>query len=507
MTNHSRLSPSSRHRWQLCPGSVREEAKYPDTPSKASIDGTHSHTLLEMCLTHVKDACKYVGNEYEDHDGTFIVDAARAERVQVALDYIRDVVCSRETQGDVRVITEKRVHPDKTTGRNDLSGTVDVQIHGQFFGGQIIQIIDYKDGMSPVEAKGNPQLEQYALGVIDDNNLPQDCVIRMTIIQPKLAIKGLPVITSHDMTVKELREVVAPKLVLEAAATDDPNAPLVPGDVQCKHCKAKGGCTALVNKTMESVGMMFKATSFESVGVPDEVYATGAKNLSDSIDNQIIESMGMMFKPINDTTTADDGSIGWAQIDNTVAQQSCSDERPCMPCFTDVGGCVAPTVAQQSGPQRMTVQEWIEKDGEMQRRQQLAQQSANKDPTTMTNEQLVEILEAAPLMRQMLDAAEEEALNRAKAGQTIPGYKIVHGPGSRAWEYSEEEMAAKLVKMGIPKKSVYVTKLVSPAQAEKLMWEKKGVKTTLSKQQLERMETEPKKTSTLTTRLVWDNFR
>ena len=46
MTTHSKLSPSARSRWGACPGSVREEAKYPKQPSgAAAIDGTHSHTL------------------------------------------------------------------------------------------------------------------------------------------------------------------------------------------------------------------------------------------------------------------------------------------------------------------------------------------------------------------------------------------------------------------------------------------------------------------------------
>jgi hypothetical protein len=396
---------------------------------------------LEKCLEKGCDAADYVGGAITDNDGYFVVDADRAERVQVALDYIKYCV---DGEPSVKVITEKRVNPYKTTGRNDLSGTVDVQIHEPPDCSEpFVEIIDYKDGMSPVEAKDNPQLEQYALGVIDDNNLPQDCVIRMTIIQPKLRLKGLPAITSHDMTVKELREVVAPKLVLEAAATDRPHAPLVPGDVQCKYCRAKGGCTALVNKTMESVGMFF----------------------------QPIKEVKVTETTVEVNTVQPDESFPFA----TVAQQSlggpwdhpASDLRNCTGKI-DTGHFPTPN----------------------ERAALLAHQAANKDPTTMTNEQLVEILEAAPLMRQMLNAAEEEALNRAKAGQTVPGYKVVHGPGSRAWVHDPEEIAVKLVKMGIPKSAVYVTKLVSPPQAEKLVWEKKGVKTTLSEKQLKRMETE-----------------
>lgn len=121
----------------------------------------------------------------------------------------------------------------------------------------------------------------------------------------------------------------------------------------------------------------------------------------------------------------------------------------------------------------------------------VAQQSADKDPTTMDDAQIRQIMEAAPLMRQLLEGVEAEALRRLQAGQTIPGLKLVHGRGSRAWALPEAEMAEKLVKMGIPKGAVYETKLVTPAKAEKLTWEKKdGTKVTLTDRQLSRMEQE-----------------
>lgn len=89
MTTHSNLSPSARHRWGACPASVRESAKYPNKPSgPAAIDGTHTHTLLEHCLLQVHDAAHYIGMVLKDHEGEFMVDAERAERVQLALDYI-----------------------------------------------------------------------------------------------------------------------------------------------------------------------------------------------------------------------------------------------------------------------------------------------------------------------------------------------------------------------------------------------------------------------------------
>lgn len=391
MSDHAKLSPSKRHRWALCPGSIREEAKYPeDRSSPAAIDGTHSHTLLEHCIKTGGSATACIGMTMRDDDGEFVVDQARAERVQVAIDYIEQRKMELVLSGarGAFVMSEARVDPKFLLGRDDLSGTVDVQIHGPDF----VELIDYKDGMGVVSAEGNMQLEQYAYGVLAGYKLPVNVEypvkrIIMTIIQPKLAIKGMKAITSSERDVRDMLTNLG-TIVVQAAATDAPDAPLVPGESQCKFCKAKGSCAALAGNVMKEVGIMFQP----------------------------------------------------------VVNQSPLD---------------------------------------------VAQQSSDKDPTTMSDDQIRQIMEAAPLMRQLLEAVEKEAQRRLEAGTPIPGLKLVNGRGSRAWALPEEEMAEKLVKMGIPKSSIYVTKLVSPAQAEKLVWEKRdGTKVQLTERQLKRMEQE-----------------
>ena len=386
MSTHANLSPSKRHRWALCPGSIREEAKYPDdTSGPAAIDGTHSHTLLEHCIdAGLIDPTTQVGEVMADDDGEFKVDADRAARVKTAIEYIRE----RSMGGMLKVISEERVDPKHLLGRDDLSGTVDCQIIGPDW----IELIDYKDGMGVVEAEGNMQLEQYAYGVLAGYKLPVNgnypiSTIRMTIIQPKLALKGMKPITSHEVSVSDMLANLG-TLVSQAAATDRPDAPLVPGDSQCKFCKAKGSCAALASNVMKEVGIMF---------------------------------------PSIVTSTDSDISIS----------------------------------------------------------------TADRDPFTMDDAQIRQIMEAAPLMRQLLEGVEKEALRRLEAGQSIPGLKLVNGRGSRAWALPEEQMAEKLVKMGIPKTAVYETKLVSPAKAEKLVWKKRdGTEVQLTDRQLKTMETE-----------------
>jgi hypothetical protein len=385
MSAHAMLSPSKRSRWALCPGSIREEAKYPDEGSgPAAIDGTHSHTLLEYCIQHNRfiDPMTQVGAKFEDHEGEFVVHQDRAERVKVAYDYIVE----RSMNGMFKVISEQRVDPKFLLGRDDLSGTVDCQIIGPDW----VELIDYKDGMGVVNAEGNMQLEQYAYGVLAELKLPVNGVypfntIRMTIIQPKLALKGMAPITFSEVPVSNLMGNMG-TIIAQAAATDKPDAPLVPGDSQCKFCRAKGSCAALASNVMKEVGVMFQPVT----QLPD-----------------------------------------------------------------------------------------------------VAQQSANKDPSTMDDAQIAQIMEAAPLMRQLLEAVEKEALRRMESGQVIPGLKLVNGRGSRAWALPEDQMAEKLIKMGIPKTAVYETKLVSPAKAEKLTWEKRdGTKMALTDRQLKTMETE-----------------
>jgi len=390
MSTHAQLSPSKRHRWALCPGSVREEAKYPEERSgPAAIDGTHSHTLLEHCIkAGLADPTLMVGVRLMDDEGEFVIDADRAARVKMAIEYVKSRVT--HLNGMAEVVPETRVDPQWFTNRDDLSGTVDIQI----IGGGVLEIVDYKDGMAEVPAEGNLQLEQYALGKLAEcrkgHNVPDQYPwheVRMTIIQPKLALRGggTP-ITTWTVPVSELLTKIS-VLVDQARATDNPDALLIPGDSQCKYCRAKGACSALAGNVMKEVGIM--------------------------------------FQPIADQTF------------------------------------------------------------------EIAQQSADRDPAVMSDDQIRQVMEAAPLMRQLLEAVEKEALRRLEAGQSIPGLKLVNGRGSRTWALPEEEMAKKLVKMGIPKTAIYETKLVSPAKAEKLVWEKRdGTKVSLTPRQMSRMEQE-----------------
>ena len=377
MSDHATLSPSKRHRWAACPGSVREERAYPeDRSGPAAIDGTHTHTLLDRCVkAGLADPMPMVGIKMADDDGEFTVDADRAARAKVAIDYIRE----QSMGGMLKVISEQKVDPAFLLSRDDLSGHVDVQIHGP----EVLEIIDYKDGMNDAWDSAILQMEQYAVGALAGLKIPGNqpypfTTVRLTVIQPKLALKGVPAVRSQDYPVERIIKDVARTIVIEAHATDAPDAPLVPGEKQCRYCRHKGACAALASQALSVIE------------APD-----------------------------------------------------------------------------------------------------LSLSAADKDPTKMTDEQIVRILEAAPLMRQLIEGVEKEAQTRLENGAVIPGLKLVNGKGARSWKLPEAEMAERLVKMGIPKGEVYETKLVSPTKAEKLKWKKRdGTEVQLTQRQLATMEKE-----------------
>lgn len=137
----------------------------------------------------------------------------------------------------------------------------------------------------------------------------------------------------------------------------------------------------------------------------------------------------------------------------------------------------------------------------------ISEQSAEKNPASMTDQQIREIMEAAPLLRQMLEEVEKEAFSRLNSGKSIEGLKLVNGRGSREWALDEEEIAKKLQGMGIPKSSIYETKLISIAKLEKLSWDKKGETKKLTERQLKTVEQEyvTKKSGKLSVALSSDN--
>jgi hypothetical protein len=223
----------------------------PDRSSRAADDGTLTHHILEQALfTGIVpvSGMKYIHASL----GGFTCDTDRAERVTFCLDYI---YARMEELKPCDLHPEENMDSSLTFGRDDLGGTTDVRLISE----SVLEVIDLKDGTSPVAAEENDQLVIYGILSLAEAIRQGRKIetVRLTILQPKMRWAGGSGIDYWETTPAWLLAQI-PIILQEAKATEDPSAPLVPGEVQCKYCRAKGTCSALNNHIMVVSGISFE---------------------------------------------------------------------------------------------------------------------------------------------------------------------------------------------------------------------------------------------------------
>jgi hypothetical protein len=250
-----------------CPGSVALEAPLPDTSSKFADEGTAAHELASMALGSKTDAHGYIGRIIKAGEREFAVDEAMANHVQVYIDNVREYAI------DAELLIEQRVQFSEHIGVPDSFGTSDAVI----LRNDELQVHDLKYGMGvKVDAEANEQLMLYALGALAEFGMLGDFQrVVMVIHQPRLAH-----VSEWSCSVEDLLTFagVAREQAARAMHCVNVEAPqakdLVPGEKQCRFCKAKATCPALVTQVMGD----FKAE-------PEPGAATGADQLARLLAN------------------------------------------------------------------------------------------------------------------------------------------------------------------------------------------------------------------------------
>jgi hypothetical protein len=145
------------------------------------------------------------------------------------------------------LLVEQRVPIGHITGEEGAGGTSDAIVVDT--ANRALFVIDLKFGMAvKIDAGDNPQLMLYALGALEQcDQLGEYDQVCMVIHQPRLNH-----VSEHWIYVGDLWAFK--RRVTEAAeATRQPDAPLVPGEKQCRFCKAKAVCPALAAEVAEVV--------------------------------------------------------------------------------------------------------------------------------------------------------------------------------------------------------------------------------------------------------------
>lgn len=128
---HAKYSPSSAHRWLICP----ESANYKSESTNAAREGQLAHAQAEQLLN--------------------------GEDVEEVLPFVQDYVDYVNAIPLDSVFIEQRLNIDED---NEIFGTSDVV----GFKDTTCHVIDLKYGFMAVDVEDNPQLKLYAAGVLND---------------------------------------------------------------------------------------------------------------------------------------------------------------------------------------------------------------------------------------------------------------------------------------------------------------------------------------------------
>ena len=250
---HDILSPSYAGTWLNCPGAVSlAQGLPPEQPSPYAEEGTQAHAQAERAARSFLSG----------HDVPFLPlgdeDMIRHAKGWAKMIERRVGTAKNLAYWDV----EHKLYLGPVTGR-PASGTADFIAIDK---AGVLTIADYKYGMGvEVEAERNPQLSIYALAAMSEFDLIGITAVRLIIYQPRLSsVEKVYVWDSAELLAwgKEVGKKAGFVLFL-MSDKDEASKHLVPGESQCRFCKAKAVCPALREKAKALI-----AEDFDVIDAP-----------------------------------------------------------------------------------------------------------------------------------------------------------------------------------------------------------------------------------------------
>jgi hypothetical protein len=126
--------------------------------------------------------------------------------------------------------------------------------------------------------------------------------------------------------------------------------------------------------------------------------------------------------------------------------------------------------ARAESAMRTVAEEFDDLDEAAEKAQELEGEGvAEGAASLLSNEQIAKLLPAIAGARAYFTAIEKLAMSEVQQGRAIGDYKLVEGRSNRAWDAPEEKVVKALKGARVRTDDIYTKKLISPAQAEKLV--------------------------------------
>lgn len=239
MGKHALLSASGAARWLNCTASARFEEQFKKTTSIYAEEGTAAHELSELVTRYWLQELSEV-----DFENTLAVHQKGPHYSADMYDYAKDyaqlvldrLALAKEHCPDAFVELESRLDFSQWVPSGFGTGDCVIVADGT------LEIIDLKYGKGyRVDAKNNPQMRLYALGVFARYGLLYDIEqVTATIFQPRISTTP----SSETLSVEDLLAWADNEVAPKAKAAWDGSGEFCPSEGACKFCAAKQECAA-----------------------------------------------------------------------------------------------------------------------------------------------------------------------------------------------------------------------------------------------------------------------
>jgi hypothetical protein len=253
---HARCAPSDYDGWSVCHGKVAMEEGEPDYASSDSIGGTLAHEAARLMLVNNTTRVPVLEGLNDEYH----------EAIVLYVTACRNRIAEYKAAGAkaVHALYEVRLDISPITTETKARGTADCVLIAEWDDHSVLEVRDAKFGIGVVvEVDGNGQLQVYALAALLQHQLLHRFTeVNLVIHQPRVH----PAPREWRTTVEDLHAFGAQATkhaslalsILEGGPITAAKY-LVPGEKQCRFCKAKHKCPALAQTVHDAVFGEFQA--------------------------------------------------------------------------------------------------------------------------------------------------------------------------------------------------------------------------------------------------------